>query len=46
MVTLVRAALSRAKVLTGKPKGTEVAAWKGGDVNWEAAGMKCSTRKK
>ena len=46
MVTLERVALSRTKVLTGNPKGTEVAAWKGGDVNWEAAGMKRSTRKK
>ena len=46
MVTLERVALSKTKVLTGKLTGTEVAAWKEGEVNWEAAGMKRKTRKK
>ena len=46
VVTLESAALSKTKVLRGRPTGTEVAAWKDGDESWEAAGKKRRTRKK
>ena len=46
VVTLERVALSKAKVLRGRPTGMEVAAWKVGDESWKAAGMKRKTRKK
>ena len=43
---LDRAALRRMKVLTGKLRGTEDAAWNQGELNWEAAGMNRTTMKK